>query len=119
LLYTLAMAFLMVSRLPVFSGKKHGRRVPPEMVPLIFVGVVVFFGVLVSYPWAVLTLGTLAYLASLPFGWMSYREHERKAAEGAVSPLANSVETGALPAGAAPGAPAPADDQDPDLPTRH
>src|SRR6266849_2743782 len=30
LIYTLAVALLMVSRLPVFSGKKIGTRVPPE-----------------------------------------------------------------------------------------
>ena len=36
LLYTLGIASLMVSRLPVFSGKRVGTRVPPEMVgPLI------------------------------------------------------------------------------------
>src|SRR5271156_4737299 len=36
LLYTLVIATLMVSRLPVFSGKRVGTRVPPEMVgPLI------------------------------------------------------------------------------------
>ena len=36
LFYTLAVALLMVSRLPVFSGKRVGTRVPPEMVgPLI------------------------------------------------------------------------------------
>src|SRR6267378_2451287 len=29
LAYTLAIAFLMVSRLPVYSGKKVGKRVPP------------------------------------------------------------------------------------------
>ncbi len=40
LVYTLAIATLMVSRLPVFSGKKAGRRVPPEMVLPIFVAVV-------------------------------------------------------------------------------
>src|SRR6266567_2940622 len=30
--YTLAIAFLMVSRLPVFSGKRVGKRLAPEMV---------------------------------------------------------------------------------------
>jgi CDP-diacylglycerol--serine O-phosphatidyltransferase len=34
---------------------------------------------LVSYPWPVLTLGTLAYLACLPFGWLSYRRLEQAA----------------------------------------
>src|ERR1700737_4757428 len=37
LVYTLAIAFLMVSRLPVFSGKRVGKRIAPEMVlPLCF-----------------------------------------------------------------------------------
>src|SRR6188768_2172403 len=30
--YVLALGLLMVSRLPVFSGKQFGKRVPPEMV---------------------------------------------------------------------------------------
>ena len=79
-LYTLCIALLMISRLPVFSGKRVGKRVPPEMVLPMFVVVVLFFALLISYPWEVLTIGTLAYLACLPLGWLSYREHERKAA---------------------------------------
>ncbi len=72
--YTLAIAFLMVSRLPVFSGKRVGKRVAPEMVLPVFVCVVLFFALLIAYPWWVLTIGTVLYLASLPFGWISYRE---------------------------------------------
>jgi CDP-diacylglycerol--serine O-phosphatidyltransferase len=78
LVYTLAIAFLMVSRLPVYSGKKLGNRVPPEMVLPVFVVVVLFVALLVSYPWEVLTIGTLMYLAALPIGWLSYRNYERK-----------------------------------------
>ena len=33
----------------------------------------------------VLTIGTVAYLASLPFGWLSYREYERKDAAAGVT----------------------------------
>ena len=77
-IYTLAIAFLMVSRLPVFSGKRVGKRVAPEMVLPVFVAVVLFFALLVSYPWIVLTIGTVCYLASLPFGVLSYRSHQRK-----------------------------------------
>jgi CDP-diacylglycerol---serine O-phosphatidyltransferase len=80
-IYTLLIALLMVSRLPVFSGKGVGTRVPPEMVFPVFVLVVAFFALLISYPWIVLTVGTLAYLACLPFGWWSYREYQRKDAE--------------------------------------
>jgi CDP-diacylglycerol---serine O-phosphatidyltransferase len=80
LVYTLVIALLMVSRLPVFSGKQIGTRVRPEMVLPIFVLVVLFVAVLVSYPWLVLTVVTLCYLAALPLGWMSYRKYEREAA---------------------------------------
>jgi len=86
LLYTLAVAFLMVSRLPVFSGKRVGKRVTPEQVLPVFVAVVLFFALLVSYPWWVLSTGTLAYLASLPFGSLAYREYQRKDAAAKASP---------------------------------
>ena len=81
LFYTLAIALLMVSRLPVFSGKRVGKRVPPDMVLPVFVVVVLFFALLISYPWVVLTIGSLAYLGCLPFGWLAYRNHQRKDAE--------------------------------------
>ena len=71
--YTLAIAFLLVSTLPVFSGKKVGTRVPREMVLPVFVAVVLFVALLVSYPWYVLTIGSLLYIAALPLGWLSYR----------------------------------------------
>src|SRR5207247_5126250 len=83
LLYTLAIAYLMVSRLPVFSGKRVGKRVPPEMVLPVFLLVVLFFALLIAYPWWVLTIGTVCYLACLPLGWVSYKEYQRKDAMGA------------------------------------
>ena len=90
LLYTLAIAALMVSRLPVFSGKKVGQRVSPEMVLPVFVVIVIFLALLISYPWEVLSIGTLLYLAALPFSWLSYREYERKAAS-ETAPVAKVV----------------------------
>jgi CDP-diacylglycerol--serine O-phosphatidyltransferase len=80
--YTLAVAWLMVSRLPVFSGKRVGNRVPPEMVGPLIIVTVLFVALLIAYPWVILTAGTLAYLASLPFGWFSYRAYERRWREG-------------------------------------
>lgn len=82
LVYTLAIAWLLVSRLPVFSGKRVGTRVPPEMVgPLVMV-LVLSVALLIAYPWILLTAATLTYLASLPFGWLSYRNYERRARQG-------------------------------------
>ena len=83
--YTLTIALLMVSRLPVYSGKDVGKRVPPEMVLPVFVLVVAFAAVLIAYPWQVLTVGTVAYLACLPLGVWSYREYKRKDAAAAVA----------------------------------
>src|SRR5271167_5017025 len=78
LVYTLAIAALMVSRLPVFSGKRVGTRVPPEMVGPVVIVVVLCVALLIAYPWILLTAGTLVYLVSLPFGWASYRGYERR-----------------------------------------
>jgi CDP-diacylglycerol---serine O-phosphatidyltransferase len=105
LIYTLAIAFLMVSRLPVFSGKRVGKRIAPEMVLPVFVAVVLFFALLISYPWPVLTIGTVAYLASLPFGWLSYREHARKDAAAAAPAASASATSAVLAPGNAPPAP--------------
>ena len=95
-LYTLLIAFLMVSRLPVFSGKTIRMRVPPEMVLPVFVAVIFFIALLISYPWHILSAGSVLFLLSLPMGWKSYRDHQRKAA---ASP--------GVPTEVAPGNPAP------------
>jgi CDP-diacylglycerol--serine O-phosphatidyltransferase len=81
LAYTLGIAFLMVSRLPVLSGKQFGSRVAPDKVLPIFLFVVLFIALLIAYPWPVLTLGAAAYLISLPFGLRSYRQHEHRASK--------------------------------------
>jgi CDP-diacylglycerol--serine O-phosphatidyltransferase len=111
--YTLLIAFLMVSRLPVFSGKTVRMRVPPEMVAPVFVSVIFFIALLVGYPWHILSACTVLYLLSLPVGWKSYRDHERRAAAQAAMP------PGVAPADAAApfAAPASGPDQD-DRPAR-
>jgi len=121
-LYTLAIAFLMVSRLPVFSGKKLGTRVRPEMVLPVFVLVVLFFALLISYPWEVLAVGTVLYLVALPFSWYSYRAYERRAAEPAGDPAAapSKALTGpaAEAASAQPSPPPPEPPAEPPHPSR-
>jgi CDP-diacylglycerol--serine O-phosphatidyltransferase len=89
--YTLLIAFLMVSRLPVFSGKSVRMRVPPELVLPVFVCVIFFIALLIGYPWHILSAGSVLYLLSLPVGWKSYRDHARAAAaaESAAAPQAD------------------------------
>lgn len=116
LLYTLAIAFLMVSRLPVFSGKRVGKRVAPEMVLPVFVLVILFFALLISYPWPVLTIGVVIYLASLPFGVIAYRNYERQAAEAGKTDVVQAPAAGPAEDAAAP-PPTPSSDG-PERPTR-
>ena len=112
LFYTLAIGFLMVSQLPVLSGKNMGKRVNADMVLPVFVLVVLFFALLIAYPWWVLSIGTVAYLACLPLGWHSYREYQRKDAEVAAAQAA------AAPAQASDAPPPPNPDEHGDRPAR-
>ena len=112
-LYTLVIAFLMVSRLPVFSGKTVRMRVPPEMVLPVFVAVIFFIALLIGYPWYILSVGSVLCLLGLPLGWKSYRDHARKAAAPAVVPAAVAPSDPAPPF-----APPVADPAADDRPTR-
>ena len=111
--YTLLIAFLMVSRLPVYSGKSIRMRVPPELVLPVFVCVIFFIALLIGYPWHILSAGSLLYLASLPLGWKSYKDHERAAAATQVPPATDAASAAAGPAQsvAAPVAETPPDDR--------
>jgi len=57
--------------------------------------VVLFFALLLSYPWVVLTAGTLAYLCCLPFGWLSYRDYQRKDTAAAAAAESEAGQSGA------------------------
>ncbi|SEQ83716.1 CDP-diacylglycerol--serine O-phosphatidyltransferase [Faunimonas pinastri] len=76
-LYTVVIACLMVSRLPTFSGKRIGTRIPRENLPWVLVVGVVVVALLASYTFAMLAVGAIAYLLHLPFAWRAWH---RKAA---------------------------------------
>jgi CDP-diacylglycerol--serine O-phosphatidyltransferase len=73
--YTLAMAVLLVSTIPTFSGKLLGERIAGDYVLPVFVGVAAGVALLLTYPYAMLALGTILYLAAIP---LSYRRFESK-----------------------------------------
>jgi CDP-diacylglycerol--serine O-phosphatidyltransferase len=77
LFFVLAIALLMVSRVPTWSGKKFGSRVPRDYVLAVFVAVVLLVALLISFPWEVLAFGSLAYLAAIPFAYAHYKRLER------------------------------------------
>jgi len=108
--YTLAIAGLMVSRLPVLSGKKMGTRVRPDMVAPVILVAVLLIALLISYPWELLSVVSLAYLVLLPLGWFSYRRYQQADAAARVTAAAASDH----PAASAP----PARDPDDERPAR-
>ena len=72
--YTVLVAFLLVSRLPVWSGKNI--RVPGDRVVPIILGIVLFVLLLITYPWQTLTASVAAYLLFIP---LSARAYSRRA----------------------------------------
>ncbi len=77
-IFLIAAALLMVSRVPIFSGK-HMRLKPQLVVPLM-VGVGVLAGLLWAEPWATLSFIGLAYIAMIPMSVYSYRRLKNSAA---------------------------------------
>lgn len=81
--YTLVIAFLLVSRLPVYSGKGAGSFIRRDIAMPLMLAVVAFVALLVSFPWQCLAVTAVAYLASLPWGARLYarksREHAAQA----------------------------------------
>ncbi len=73
LAYALLIAVLMVSTIPTYSGKLLGERISREWVMPIFVLLGGLVALLVTYPFATLSIGTILYLALIPFSVRRYR----------------------------------------------
>ncbi len=75
--YVVAVALLMISRVPTYSGKNLGRWVPRDLVlPILGSGVLSVI-ILTAYPWEFLSILAFAYLAMLPLSIRSYRRHKK------------------------------------------
>ncbi len=70
--YTVLIGFLLVSRLPVWSGKTEGSRIRRDLVLPIMLALVVYVALLMSYTWHVMVVTVVAYLLSLPLGARSW-----------------------------------------------
>ncbi|WP_099866320.1 CDP-diacylglycerol--serine O-phosphatidyltransferase [Pararhizobium haloflavum] len=83
-IYTLLIAFLLVSRLPVFSGKSIGRVRRDLVLPVLF-AIAIYVGLLMSFSWMTLTITTLVYLASLPMGYRAWKKRYGREADGGIA----------------------------------
>ena len=72
---TVLVAFLLVSRLPVYSGKSV--KVPGDKVLPVILGVVLYILLLMAYPWYALTASVAGYLLFLPFSVRAYSKRAR------------------------------------------
>jgi CDP-diacylglycerol---serine O-phosphatidyltransferase len=91
LVYVLFVAFMMVSTIPTYSGKTMGARVPRHWVLPIFVVTVALVGLIVSFPFETLAIGTMLYLVSIPFVVAQYRRLGREGANSTEVPTNNEA----------------------------
>lgn len=75
--YTVVVAILMVSNLPVWNGKSIRAGVRRDVVIPAQLFVVVYFVLLVSYMWPTLAISTFVYLAFLPLSVFAYQRRAR------------------------------------------
>ncbi|MBX3581505.1 MAG: CDP-diacylglycerol--serine O-phosphatidyltransferase [Rhizobiaceae bacterium] len=68
--FAVIAAFLMVSRIPVYSGKKL--KVRRDLALPLILAVALFILLLFSYPWHTLSVGVVGYLVFLPFSVLAY-----------------------------------------------
>jgi CDP-diacylglycerol--serine O-phosphatidyltransferase len=89
--YTAAVALLMVSRVPTFSGKTLGSRISRDLVlPLLGVAALVIVS-LIAFTWEMLTAMSILYIALLPFGLRSYRQHKAQFERRSSEPQENEI----------------------------
>ncbi|MGQ0485575.1 MAG: CDP-alcohol phosphatidyltransferase family protein [Hyphomicrobiales bacterium] len=75
--YVTAVAILMVSRVPTYSGKNLGNWVPRDLVlPILGLGAFAVV-LLIAFPWEFLTVLAIVYLALIPFSIRSFRRHKQ------------------------------------------
>ncbi|WP_349364194.1 MAG: CDP-diacylglycerol--serine O-phosphatidyltransferase [Roseitalea porphyridii] len=79
--FTIVIGFLMVSNLPVWSGKTLGARIPRTAVMPLILTVVLYVAALANFTWSTLTLSAIAYLCFLPFSVRLWRRQARAHAE--------------------------------------
>jgi CDP-diacylglycerol--serine O-phosphatidyltransferase len=72
IVYVVAIALLMASRVPHFSGKSIGR-VPREYVAVVLIGVAAALLMIANYPLQALVAVSIGYLGTIPFSIRQYR----------------------------------------------
>ena len=80
-LYTVVIAFLLISRLPVWNGKTIGQQLRRDVVIPGMLVVVIYVGFLATYTWQVLLVTAIGYMVFLPFSLIAYQKRSVREAE--------------------------------------
>ena len=78
--FVVAIAIMMVSRVPTFSGKTV-TKVPREMVLPILAGGALAIVCLITYPWETLLVVAAFYVIMIPVSVVQYYRYKRMASE--------------------------------------
>ena len=77
-IYTIIISYLMISKIPTFSGKNVLQNINRDFVlPLILI-FVIFIALLFSYPFQILTFASIIYLISIYFSIKNYKKFFKK-----------------------------------------
>jgi CDP-diacylglycerol---serine O-phosphatidyltransferase len=76
--FVVAIAIMMVSRVPTFSGKTV-TRVPRELALPLLAGAVLSIVCLITFPWETLLVGAVAYVSMIPVSALQYLRYKRQA----------------------------------------
>ena len=74
--FLLASSVLMVSRVPVYSGKHM--RLKPQQALVLMVGVIAMVGFLVTDPWPTLSLIGILYIGLIPVSALSFQRLKKR-----------------------------------------
>lgn len=80
-LYTVIIAFLLISRLPVWNGKTIGQQLRRDIVVPGMLFLVIYVGFLATYTWQTLLITAIGYMIFLPFSVVAYRKRAIREAE--------------------------------------
>ncbi len=70
--FFISVSFLLISKLPTYSLKKI--IIPRSMTVFLLFGIVLFFGLLLIYPFKVVFLSGFIYLSLIPISFLHYRK---------------------------------------------
>ena len=77
IIYMIFIGFLMVSNIPTWSGKRAGKRISRQLVLPVMITFIVLVVLLFSFPWTVLTVSCLTYLASILFSFRDWSNRQQ------------------------------------------